>query len=102
MECLKLLYVSDNGLQYSATLFKDFANLYGFTDTTNSPLFPQANGGVERAVHTIKSDDPYLAIDTSLRIHSIGNWILPSRTFNTSKVTNNNSYYPPSNETTVI
>ena len=51
----------------TATLFKEFANQYGFTHTTNSPPFPQANGAAERAVCTIKdlfnkNDDPYLAI----------------------------------------
>lgn len=61
------IVISDNGPQYSATSFKEFANLYGFTHTTSSPLFPQANGAAKRAVHTIKdllnkSDDPYLAI----------------------------------------
>ena len=33
------IVVSDNGPQYSATLFKDFANLYGFTHTTSTPYF---------------------------------------------------------------
>ena len=61
--------ISDNGPQYSAAIFKEFANLYGFTHTTSSPQFPQANGAAERAVRTIKdllnkSDDPYLAILT--------------------------------------
>ena len=48
------IIVSDNGPQYCATLFKDFANLYGFTHTTSSPLFPQATGAAKRAVRTIK------------------------------------------------
>ena len=61
------IVVSDNGPQYTATLFKEFANQYGFTHITSSPLFPQANGAAERAVCTIKdllnkNDDPYLAI----------------------------------------
>lgn len=61
------IVISDNGPQYSATSFKEFANLYDFTHTTSSPLFPQANGAADRAVRTIKdflnkSDDPYLAI----------------------------------------
>ena len=58
------IVVSDNGPQYTAALFKEFANQY---HTTSSPLFPQANGAAERAVRTIKdllnkNDDPYLAI----------------------------------------
>ena len=61
--------MSDNGPQYSAAVFKEFATQYGFTDTTSSPQFPEANGAAERAVHTIKDllnkcDDPYLAILT--------------------------------------
>ena len=61
------IVVSDNGPQYSAAVFKEFATQYGFTHTTSSPQFPQANGAAERAVRTIKdllnkSDDPYLAI----------------------------------------
>ena len=61
------IVVSDNGPQYSAALFKEFANQYGFSHSTSSPLYPQANGAAERAVRTIKdllnkSDDPYLAI----------------------------------------
>ena len=61
--------MSDNGPQYSAAVFKEFATQYGFTYTTSRPQFPQANGAAERAVRTIKdplnkSDDPYLAILT--------------------------------------
>ena len=63
------IVVSDNGPQYSAAVFKEFATQYSFTHTTSSPQFPQANGAAERAVRTIKdllkkSDDPYLAILT--------------------------------------
>ena len=63
------IVVSDNGPQYSAAVFKEFATQYSFTHTTSSPQFPQANGVAERAVHTIKdllkkSDDHYLAILT--------------------------------------
>ena len=57
----------DNGLQYSADFFKEFATQYSFTHTTSSPQFPQVNRAAERAMRTIKdplnkSDDPYLAI----------------------------------------
>ena len=56
--------MSDNGPQYSAAIFKEFATQYSFTHITSSPQFPQANGAAKRAVRTIKdllnkSDDPY-------------------------------------------
>ena len=59
--------VSDNGPQYSAADFSNFAMHYGFTHVTSSPKYPQANGEAERAVRTEKnllkkSDDPYLAM----------------------------------------
>ena len=46
------IFVSGNGPQYSATLFKECVNLYGFTHTSSDPLFLQANGAAKRAVHT--------------------------------------------------
>ena len=49
------LIISDNGPQYSADSFREFATKYGFVHTTSSPRYPQANGEVERAVRTAKS-----------------------------------------------
>ena len=59
--------MSDNGPQYSAAIFGAFAIQYGFTHTTSSPRYPQANGAAERAVRTVKellvkNKDPYLAM----------------------------------------
>ena len=59
--------ISDNGPQYSSREFAEFSRLYGFDHITSSPLYPQANGEVERAVSTVKSligksEDPYLAM----------------------------------------
>ena len=62
------ILISDNGPQYSASQFQQFAKAYGFNHVTSSPNFPQANGEAERAVRTIKTllrknqDDIYLAL----------------------------------------
>ena len=63
------IVMSDNGPQYSASQFKEFAAAYGFIHVTSSPNYPQANGEAERAVRTIKSllrknEDIYLALLT--------------------------------------
>lgn len=59
--------VTDNGPQFVATDFEQFARAYGFRHVTVSPRHPQGNGEVERMVQTIKnlilkSKDPYLAL----------------------------------------
>ena len=59
--------MSDNGPQFSAEAFAQFAKSYGFMPTTSSPRYPQANGEVEQVVRTLKeilkeNDDPYLAL----------------------------------------
>ena len=45
---------SDNGPQFSAESFAQFAKTYGFTHTTSSPKYPQANGEAEREMRTLK------------------------------------------------
>lgn len=45
--------MSDNGPQYSGSLFRTFAMEYGFTHVTSSPRYPQANGEAEQAVATV-------------------------------------------------
>ena len=47
--------MSDNGPQYSAETFRQFAEAYHFTHVTSLPKYPQANGEVERAIRTAKS-----------------------------------------------
>ena len=59
--------ISDNGPQYSSTLFHKFAQESGFVHTTSSPKYPQSNGEAERAVKTCKgllkkAVDPYMAL----------------------------------------
>ena len=59
--------ISDNGPQFSAKAFQDFAKEYQFTHRTSSPYYPQGNGEAERAVGTVKgllkkAEDPYKAL----------------------------------------
>ena len=61
--------MSDNGPQFDAQAFDDFAKSYNFEHTTSSPEYPQSNGLVERTVKTVKrlikeSKDPYMALMT--------------------------------------
>ena len=63
--------ISDNGPKYSSKEFKSFADQWEFQHTTVSPCNSQANGLIEKAVHTVKSlltkakqdhRDPYLGL----------------------------------------
>ncbi|RXN18923.1 Transposon Ty3-G Gag-Pol poly [Labeo rohita] len=59
--------MSDNGPQFSAEYFRKFAKEWGFSHTTSSPRYPQANGEAERTEKTVKdflskAADPYLAL----------------------------------------
>ena len=61
------LILTDNGPQFSADSFAEFAQSYGFMHTTSSPRFPQANGEAERSVRILKeilrkNEDPHLAL----------------------------------------
>ena len=63
--------ISDNDPQYSSNDFSLFAKQWEFKHTTVSPLYPQANGLVEKEVQTVKNiltkakqdrRDPYLGL----------------------------------------
>ena len=63
--------ISDNGPQYSSMDFSLFAKQWEFKHTTVSPLYPQANGLVEKEVQIVKNlptkakqdrRDPYLGL----------------------------------------
>ena len=86
--------MSDNCPQFTAAVYAKFAKDYNFEILTSSPLFPQANGEVERAVETVKtllkkSSEPYLAQNnpSSPRVFSV-------RTPDVSKASN----YSPNGE----
>ena len=84
---------SDNGPQFQAAAYTQFASTYQFKHVTSSPYFPQSNGEAERAVATIKSllrkeGDPYLALlayrSTPLEIGYSPSQLLMSRTLRSS------------------
>ena len=63
--------ISDNGSQFSAKEYQDFAARYGFRITTSSPHYPRGHGFIECQVQTIKhifakcaedGSDPHLAL----------------------------------------
>ena len=63
--------ISDNGPQFTAREYQDFAAQYGFRLTTSSPYYSKGHGFIERQVQTIKNllskcakdgSDPYLAL----------------------------------------
>ena len=61
------IIISDNGPQFSAATFRQFAMNYGFVHVTSSPRYPQSNGEAERAVRTMKgllkrNDDQHIAL----------------------------------------
>ena len=65
------IVISDNGPQYAASEFSNFAKAWGFHSVKSSPHHPQSNGKAESAVKICKSImkkaasnkfDPYLAL----------------------------------------
>jgi transposase InsO family protein len=64
--------ISDNGPQYAAEEFHNFANEWDFKHSTSSPGYPQSNGLAEKTVQTAKkilekakadpNNDPFLAL----------------------------------------
>ncbi len=48
--------MSDNGPQFAAREYKEFAREWGFYHDTSSPKYPKSNGLVERTIQTVKKD----------------------------------------------
>ena len=47
--------ISDNGPQFTAREYQDFAAQYGFRLTTSSPYYSKGHGFIERQIQTIKN-----------------------------------------------
>ena len=52
---IPLKIISDNGPQFSAAIFKQFAEQWSFHHITSSPHYPKCNGFIERHVQTVKA-----------------------------------------------
>ena len=55
--------MSDNGPQYAAETFRQFADKYGFIHVTSSPIYPLSNGEAETVKSLLRKNDySYLAL----------------------------------------
>ena len=47
--------MNNDGLQFCCKQFKQFQQKWEFAHVTSSPVYPQSNGGVERAVQIART-----------------------------------------------
>lgn len=65
------IVISDNGPEFSSSLYLNFSTKWDFKHITSSPHYPKSNGLVERTIQLVKktlrkafrnNEDPYLAL----------------------------------------
>ena len=87
--------VTDNGPQFSAREFADFAEELQFSHVTFSLRYPQSNGEAERAVQTVKRILDKATADVDLAILMYSNTPLHNSTTEYGKKAEDQSSLPP-------
>ena len=84
------IVISDNGPQFAAAEFSEFANKGAFKHDTSSPHYPQSNGKAENAVKTVKwlltkcckaGQSEYLALFGVIHLRKVRMGTIPAQRF---------------------